>query len=96
MIKPYWISPTCLPKTNFPTYPVTNIEMRQKACPIDFSDPLLELVPENYLDQSPPSMQEIQEGVEDIVRESVAFLIRTRRESELQSKGTKNTNERSD
>jgi len=72
-----------------PIYPVPNIELRQKACAVDFSDSLLELIPENYLDQSPPSMQDIQEGVENIVRESVAFLIRTRRESELKSEQDK-------
>jgi type I restriction enzyme M protein len=67
------------------SYTVPNIAMRQKACPIDFSDPLLELVPENYLDEPTPSPDDIQNGIEDIVRESVAFLIRTRRESELKS-----------
>lgn len=71
---------------NNPAHPLTNVEMRQKVCPIDFSDPLLELVPENYLDESAPTIQDIQIGIEDIIRESVAFLIRTKRESELQMK----------
>jgi hypothetical protein len=50
--------------------------MRHKACPIDFSDKLLELVPENYLDQEQPTIEETQQGVEQVVRDAVAFLIR--------------------
>ena len=52
----------------------------QKASPIDFSDNLLELVPENYLDQGPPSKDEIRDGIEQVIRDSVAFLIRSRME----------------
>ena len=70
---------------NNPTNPVENIEMRQKACPIDFGDRLLELVPENYLDQAPPTAEEIQAGVEQVVRDAVAFVIKAGREHELES-----------
>ncbi len=59
-----------------PSCSVPNIQMRQKACPIDFSDKLLELVPENHLDQAQPSMEETQQGIEQVVRDAVAFLIR--------------------
>jgi len=59
-----------------PSHEVPSIEQFQKACPIDFTDPLLELVPENYLDQSPPSEDEIRTGIEQVIRDSVAFLIR--------------------
>lgn len=65
-----------------PEHSVANVPKFQKACPIDFSDPLLELVPENYLDQAPPTKAEIQEGIERIVRDSVAFLIRARKEDD--------------
>jgi len=65
---------------NNPSCSVPNIQMRQKACPIDFSDKLLELVPENYLDQAQPSMEESQRGIEQVVRDAVAFLIRFGRE----------------
>lgn len=60
---------------------VENITKFQKACPIDFSDELLELVPENYLDDDSPKMDEIQDGVEQTIRETVAYLIRTGREN---------------
>lgn len=65
-----------------PSLPVENVELFQKASPIDFSDPLLELVPENYLDQSPPTEDEVREGIEQIIRDSIAFLIRERKEND--------------
>jgi type I restriction-modification system DNA methylase subunit len=65
-----------------PTMNVESLERFQKACPIDFDDPLLELVPENYLDQAPPSPSEIRKGVEEVIRNSVAFLIRFGKENE--------------
>ncbi len=65
-----------------PTMQVANVERFQKACPIDFSDPLLELVPENYLDQNPPGPDELGDGIEQVIRDSVAFLIRARKEDD--------------
>lgn len=58
-----------------PNTPIENILRFQKSCPIDYSDPLLELVPENYLDQEPLADNEIRNGVEQIVRNSLAYLI---------------------
>lgn len=57
-----------------------NIMEFQKACKIDFGDNSLELVPENYLDQKPLKKQNIQEEMEKLIRESVAYLIRSKRE----------------
>lgn len=65
-------------------YPVPNIERLQKACPIDLSDTLLELVPEAYLDQPLPTTDELQDGMEQVVRDAVAYLVRARREHELE------------
>jgi type I restriction enzyme M protein len=67
---------------NNPAYPVPNIQMRQKACPINFADTLLELVPENYLDQDNPDEGEIADGVDQLVRETVAYIIRDRKEDD--------------
>ena len=61
-----------------PTLTVENIEQFQKACPIDFNDTFLELVPEAYLDQAPPTEEELQLAVEKMTRESVAFLIESK------------------
>jgi type I restriction-modification system DNA methylase subunit len=47
-----------------------------KIAPIDFSDPLLELVPEAYIDSKPIIQEDIQEGIENLVRETAALLIR--------------------
>jgi len=66
-------------------HPVSSIERLQKACPIDFSDKLLELVPEAYLNQAIPTEEEIEEGVEQLVRETVAQIIRTRKEKNYDS-----------
>jgi hypothetical protein len=65
-----------------PSMAVENIEMFQKGCPIDFNDKLLELVPENYLDQHPPSGDDIRRGIENVVRESIAYMIQSKREDE--------------
>ncbi|MDQ4121669.1 MAG: SAM-dependent methyltransferase [Acidobacteriota bacterium] len=67
-----------------PTLEISNKERFQKACPIDFEDSMLELVPENYLDQEVPSETQIRSGIEQIVRDTAAFLIQERKENELE------------
>ena len=57
---------------------VPNKPRFMKASPIDFNDKLLELVPEAYLDQESLSDQDIVAGVDSILRDSAAFLIRNR------------------
>lgn len=66
-----------------PTVSVESVPRFQKACPIDFEDPMLELVPEVYLDDFPPTMEEIERGVDSLIRESVAFHIVHNMEDEL-------------
>ncbi|MGH9437896.1 MAG: HsdM family class I SAM-dependent methyltransferase [Terriglobia bacterium] len=51
-----------------------------KTAPIDFSDPLLELIPEAYLDGRTPTTAELREAVDDIARETVSYLVKFRRE----------------
>lgn len=63
-----------------PKQRVENIPRFQKACPINFEDMILELVPEAYLDDVPPSIEEINQGVDQVIRETVAFLIANRME----------------
>jgi len=62
-----------------PKYPVPGIDRFQKACPIDFDDGFVELVPENYLDDAPATDDEIRAGMEQILRDTAAFLIGERR-----------------
>lgn len=52
-----------------------------KVAPINYADKALEYIPEVYLDQRIPKIEEIEEGMEDLVRETVAYIIRTRREN---------------
>jgi type I restriction enzyme M protein len=72
------------PLRNFVSNPgkvSVNEPMLCKTAPIDFSDPLLELLPEAYIDSKPPSKAEIEQGVDDLLRETASFLIRFRKEN---------------
>jgi type I restriction enzyme M protein len=59
-----------------PSFSVTSIPEKIKAAPIDFTDPLLELVPEAYLDAIPPSEKEIQDMAEQLVRETTSLAVK--------------------
>ena len=67
-----------------PNISVENIPEFQKSASIDYNDPILELCPEAYLDEIPPSTDDIKKGVEETVRDTVAFLIRSMREEVLE------------
>lgn len=58
-----------------------NIPRFCKTAPVDYDDPLLELLPEAYLDNVPASQEEISRGVDVLLRETASFLIRFRREA---------------
>ena len=60
-----------------------NIPMLCKTAPVDFNDPLLELVPEAYLDSEIPSQADLQNAVDDMVRETAAFLMRFSKEGRV-------------
>jgi type I restriction enzyme M protein len=77
------ILPTLRAFIHDPTFPVQPVPQFCKAAPIDFSDPLLELVPEAYLDSEPLKTEEIQENMEQLIRENVAFMIRFGKEERL-------------
>lgn len=62
-----------------PAHPVQNVLKFQKACPIDYSDALMELVPENYIDEAPPTDDEIRTGMEEVLRDALSYLIRGER-----------------
>ncbi|MCJ7506753.1 SAM-dependent methyltransferase [Candidatus Bathyarchaeota archaeon] len=66
-----------------PIVTVENVPKVQKAAKVDLSDPELELIPEAYLDDYPPTPDDIQQGVEETIRDTVAYLIRRGREGEL-------------
>ena len=60
----------------------TNQPLLSKTAPIDYSDPLLELLPEVYLDGPEPSSGEITEAVARMVRDHAAFLVKFGKEGE--------------
>ncbi len=62
-----------------------NKPMLYKTAPIDFSDPLLELMPEAYLDSVPPTKADLEGAVNQMARDTAAFLIRFSRESETEA-----------
>jgi hypothetical protein len=61
-----------------PNLRVKDINQFQKAAPIDFEDPQLELVPEAYLDQAEPSPASVFSTLEASMRDALAYLIKTK------------------
>jgi hypothetical protein len=59
---------------------VANVPMLYKTAPIDYTDPLFELLPEAYLDSPTPSQGELERAVAEMTRETAAFLVRFGRE----------------
>lgn len=62
---------------------VQNIRKFTKAMSLDLSDENLELVPEAYLEQEILTESDICEGIEKIMRETAAFLIKTKKECDI-------------
>jgi len=75
-----------------PHFPAKNVNQFQKACPIDFDDRQLELVPEAYLDQAEPDPASVYCSLEASMRDVLAYLIKTKHavlhKDLLGSKGT--------
>ena len=58
-----------------------NKSMLCKTAPIDFDDPILELLPEAYIESKVPSKVEIKEAADALLRETASFMIRFKREN---------------
>ena len=69
--------PTLRAFLNNPEMPVQSIPEYIVTKEIDLEDEMLELVPEAYLDQTPPSTGEILNGVDDVLKDCAAFLVRS-------------------
>lgn len=52
-----------------------DLPMVYRTAPIDWTDDDLELVPEAYLTQAPPTIPEVGERVDDLVRSALAFVL---------------------
>lgn len=57
-----------------------NIPMLCKTAPIDFADPLMEFLPEAYIDSKPYKPQAVHEAMDFLAREIACGLIRYRKE----------------
>lgn len=79
--------PTVLPSLrSFIAHPgsaTVNEPMLCKTAPIDFTDPLLELLPEAYLDSPTPTRADLEQAVDRLARDTAAFLIRFGKENEV-------------
>lgn len=60
-----------------------NVPRLCKTAPIDYGDPLLELLPEAYVDSEKASPADLAKAVDDMVRETAAFLVRFGKESRV-------------
>ena len=58
-----------------PTQPVAPVPELIRACPVDLSDPIVELVPEAYLDSHVPKAPELLARLDEQVRENVSALV---------------------
>jgi len=70
------ISPLVQAFVRNPAFVVPNQPEFVKAAPIDFTDTLLELVPEAYLDARIPPLTDIEQSAEQLVRDTAALAIR--------------------
>lgn len=75
-----------------PSFEVDNIPEFKKACLLDASDMNCELVPEAYLDNKIPSEEEIEKGVEEMIRNAAAFTIRFSNKLQILNPDNKKTN----
>ncbi len=66
-----------------PSVVSVNEPMIYKTAPIDFDDPLLELLPEVYLDSAAPSAADLERAVDKMARDAAAFLLRFSREDHV-------------
>ncbi len=80
--------PSVLPLLqNFIAHPsnvTVNEPMLCKTVPIDFGDPLLELLPEVYLDGPTPTIIELEQEMGRMARETAAHLIRQAKEEQAE------------
>jgi len=55
---------------------IKNIPEFKKICKLDRKDKNIELVPEAYIESKIPSLEELEYGIEKMVREAIAFKIK--------------------
>ncbi len=68
-----------------PACTINSVPQFVKVAPIDFDDPLFELVPEAYLDSPPVSAEEISSDIDRLMREQVSFIVRFAQEERYEN-----------
>lgn len=58
-----------------PSLPISSQPMMLKAAKFDFTDPILEIAPEAYLDSAVPTASELQGRLDQQVRDNIAALV---------------------
>jgi type I restriction-modification system DNA methylase subunit len=58
---------------------VDNIPEIKTVCTLEDIDTHYEIVPESYIDSKIPTFEEIEDGIEQMIRESVGYLIKSRK-----------------
>jgi len=48
----------------------------KKICLLDIEDKNIELVPENYIDSRTPTLNEIEKGIEDLIKSCACYIIK--------------------
>jgi len=66
-----------------PQFPIESIPEFCKASPIDFTDSQLELVPEAYLDSKPIKIEQVEQSMEQMIRDTVSYLIKSGKEGSV-------------
>ena len=79
--------PTLRAFLNDPSMRVGSIPRHMISAPIDFNDDLFELVPEAYLEQEELSADDVLTGVDGVLRDCAAFLVRNRIDSTWDKEG---------
>ena len=67
-----------------------DMPMLYKTAPIDFDDPLLELLPEVYIDSEPFTEDAIHQAMDYLAREMAGYLIRYHKEDSIGALNAKN------
>ena len=55
---------------------IRNVPKSIKISSIDYENPEMELIPEAYLDDNEPTPKAIENGIEELIRENIAFNIK--------------------
>ena len=73
-----WLAgvPNAVPLAAFKKIEIENVQEFQKACPIDFNDRNLELLPEVYLDEKKPTDEDLKLRINNTIKDTVSLIVK--------------------